>query len=185
MPYLIIILLAAALIYFLPKYFRLTNNFASQLSTYKATELQKELEKYNLAAHDEIEKRMAQNAEAAKQQALTMVAEWQVKYEEATRQDAINKSQSIMMGKTLEHLIPFFPEFKWNPRDARFLGSPVDLIVFDGLSEGHLRQIVFVEIKTNISQLNAREVQIRDIIKSGRVTWEEIRHFINAGIVKP
>jgi predicted Holliday junction resolvase-like endonuclease len=185
MPYLIIILLAAVLIYFLPKYLKLANNFSSQLATYKETELQKELEKYNLAAREELEKRAVQNAEVAKQQALGMVADWQVKYEEATRQDAINKSQSIMMGKTLEHLIPFFPEFKWNPRDARFLGSPVDLVVFDGLSEGHLRQIVFVEIKTNTSQLNAREVQIRDIIKSGKVTWEELRHFINAGIAKP
>jgi len=184
MLYLIIILLAGALIYLLPKYFKLTNNFSSQLLIYKETELEKELEKYNLAVREEMDRRMTQNAEAAKAEALAMVAEWQVKYEEATRQDAINKSQAIMMGKTLEHLIPFFPEFKWNPRDARFLGSPVDLVVFDGLSEGKLRQIVFVEIKTNTSQLNAREIQIRDIIKSGKVTWEEIRHMINSGIVK-
>ena len=185
MPYLIIILLAAVLVYFLPKYFKLHYSFENKLAQYKETELQKELEKYNLTAREEMEKRVEQNAEAAKQQALAMIADWQVKYEEATRQDAINKSQSIMMGKTLEHLIPYFPEFKWNPRDARFLGSPVDLVVFDGLSEGHLRQIVFVEIKTNTSQLNAREVQIRDVIKNGKVTWEEIRHFINAGLVKP
>jgi predicted Holliday junction resolvase-like endonuclease len=185
MPYLIIILLVAAIIYFLPKYFKLHYSFENKLAQYKETELQKELAKYNFTARDEIEKRVAENAEVAKQQALTMVAEWKVKYEEATRQDAIDKSQAIMMGKTLEHLIPFFPEFKWNPRDARFLGSPVDLVVFDGLSEGKLRQIVFVEIKTNTSQLNAREVQIRDVIKNGKVTWEEIRHFINSGIVKP
>jgi len=180
MPYLIIILFAAALIYFLPKYFTLTNNFDSRLTQYKEIELQKELANYNVAAYEEMEKRAAQNAEAAKVEALKMVAEWQVKYEEATRQDAITKSQSIVMGKMLEHLIPFFPDFKYNPKDARFLGSPVDLIVFDGLSEGKLRQIVFIEVKTNTSQLSMREVQIRDIIKNGYVKWEEIRHMINA-----
>src|SRR5579864_155894 len=184
MLYLIIILLAAALIYFLPKYFHITTNFSSQLAKYKETELQKQMGEYHTMAKAEIERRMQENAEAAKKEALLMVAKWKVEYEEATRQDAINKSQAIMMGKTLEHLIPFFPEFHWNPRDARFLGSPVDLIVFDGLSEGKLKQIVFIEIKTNISQLSERERQIRDVINSGKVKWEELRHFVT-GVVKP
>jgi predicted Holliday junction resolvase-like endonuclease len=179
MPYLIIILLAAALIYFLPKYFKLTRTFDSKLTQYKETALRNEMTAYNEAMKPQLAKAIQDNVAASSQTALGMVAEWKVKYEEATRQDAINKSQAIMMGKTLEHLIPFFPEFKWNPRDARFFGSPVDLIVFDGLSEGNLRQIIFVEIKTNTSQLNAREVQIRDIIKNGKVAWEEIRHEIN------
>lgn len=179
MPYLIIILLAAALIYFLPKYFKLYSNFNSQLNNYKETELQTKMREYEIMMQEQVKKIAQENASVSTQTALKMVADWQIKYEEATRQDAISKSQSIMMGKTLEHLIPFFPEFKWNPRDARFLGSPTDLIVFDGLSEGHLRQIVFVEIKTNTSQLNEREKQIRDIVGKGLVKWEEIRHMVN------
>jgi len=86
------------------------------------------------------------------------------------------------MGKVSEHLIPFLPDFSYNPQDARFIGAPTDLIVFDGLSEGQLRQIVFVEIKTNKSELNQREKQIRDIINRGLIKWEELRHMISEAV---
>ena len=74
-----------------------------------------------------------------------------------------------------EHLAPFMTEFDYNPKDARFLGAPVDLIVFDGMSEGSLRQIVFVEVKTNSSTLSTRERQIRDIVLSNKVAWKEFK----------
>jgi predicted Holliday junction resolvase-like endonuclease len=35
--------------------------------------------------------------------------------------------------------------------DIRFLGSPVDLVVFDGLAEGQVRRLIFVEVKSGRS----------------------------------
>ena len=37
---------------------------------------------------------------------------------------------------------PLFPAFRnqFNPKDARFLGTPLDFIVFDGLDEGEVRK---------------------------------------------
>jgi predicted Holliday junction resolvase-like endonuclease len=56
------------------------------------------------------------------------------------------------------------------------LGSPVDLVVFDGMDEDALREIVFVEIKTGASAtLSARERRIRDTVRAGRVRWQELR----------
>lgn len=100
---------------------------------------------------------------------------WKVEREADIRADAINRSTAITKGKLTEHLVPFFPEFPYNARDARFLGSPVDLLIFNGMSEGELTEIVFLEIKTGNSQLTARERQIRDRIKEGAVKWEELR----------
>jgi len=57
-----------------------------------------------------------------------------------------------MLGQITEHLVPFLPDFKYNPKDARFLGTPVDLIVFDGLSDGQLKQVVFIEVKSGSSK---------------------------------
>jgi predicted Holliday junction resolvase-like endonuclease len=71
--------------------------------------------------------------------------------------------------------VPYLPAFEFNPKDARFLGRPVDFVVFDGLDEGDLRQIVFVEVKTGGSKLTSRERLIRDAIRDGRVMWKEIR----------
>jgi len=97
---------------------------------------------------------------------------WRTREEETIRSDAVRRSESVTRGKITEHLVPFFPGFPYNPRDARFLGSPVDLIVFDGLSEGEIREIVFAEIKTSRKpSLSRREREVRECVKERRVSY--------------
>jgi predicted Holliday junction resolvase-like endonuclease len=100
---------------------------------------------------------------------------WKLRHTRAVRADAVRRSQAVTLGKVQEQLVPFFPDFPFSPRDARFLGSPVDFVVFDGLSNGAVEQIVLVEIKTGTSQLSSRERQVRDAVQTGRVAWRELR----------
>ena len=100
---------------------------------------------------------------------------WKTEYTKAVRRDAILRSQAATVGKVSEQLVPYFPEFQWNPRDAKFLGAPVDFIVFDGLSDGAVRRVVFVEVKTGSSSLSARERLLRDAILHRRVEWQELQ----------
>jgi predicted Holliday junction resolvase-like endonuclease len=96
--------------------------------------------------------------------------------EAAIREDTLRRSQSVVAGKATEHLAPLLPGFDFDPRDARFLGSPIDFLVFDGLSEGEIREIVFVEIKTGPSAaLTSRERRVRDAVDRGRVRFLEVR----------
>lgn len=102
--------------------------------------------------------------------------EHRVAWERAIREDAIAKHKAVTGGQAVEHLIPFTATFGFNPKDARFLGAPVDLIVFDGLTLDALRRIVFLEIKTGDgAALSARERAIRDCVKRGAVEWAELR----------
>lgn len=95
---------------------------------------------------------------------------------EAARQDALARSRSVVSGKVQEHLAPMLPDFGYNPRDARFLGSPVDFVVFDGLDEGGpVRAVVFVEVKTGRASLTPRERLVRDAVEAGRVGWQVLR----------
>ena len=92
------------------------------------------------------------------------------------REDALWRSHSVVAGKATEHLAPLLPGFEFDPRDARFLGSPIDFIVFDGLSEGEVREIAFVEIKTGPSAaLTTRERRVRDAVDGRRVRFLEVR----------
>ena len=92
------------------------------------------------------------------------------------REDALWRSHSVVAGKATEHLAPLLPGFEFDPRDARFLGSPIDFIVFDGLSEGEIQEIVFVEIKTGPSAaLTTRERRVRDAVDGRRVRFLEVR----------
>ncbi len=91
------------------------------------------------------------------------------------RQDAVQRSQAVIAGKVSEQLLPYLPGFAFSPKDVRFLGSPVDFVVFDGLAAGKLERIVFVEAKTGGATLTGRERQIREVVARGRIEWNEWR----------
>src|SRR3954463_14466691 len=84
--------------------------------------------------------------------ALLCVAVLAPRYTRNTRKDAVQQSRAVTRGQMYEQLVPYLPEFEFNPKDAQFLGRPVDFVVFDGLDEGELRRIVFVEVKTGASK---------------------------------
>ena len=100
---------------------------------------------------------------------------WKARHTSAIRLDAVQRSQAVTVGKVSEQLVPLLPGFAFNPKDARFLGSPVDLVVFDGLNDGTVRQVVFIEVKTGAAGLSPRERQVRDAILEKRVGWDELR----------
>lgn len=99
------------------------------------------------------------------------------------RRDAAKRSLSVLGGKASEQLVPLLPDFyeDYSPSDARFVGSPVDYVVFDGLKEGDLRRIVLVEVKTGSSGLNRNERAVRRAVEEGRVDFEVLRLPARAG----
>ena len=72
-------------------------------------------------------------------------------------------------------MAPYLPDFKYNPTECKFLGKPIDFIVFKGLDEKEIEEIVFVEVKSGKSTLNKNERSLRDAIKNKHVRWEEYR----------
>src|SRR5713101_4994081 len=100
---------------------------------------------------------------------------WKLRYSAAIREDAVQRSLAVTAGKVHEQLIPYLPDFPYNPKDARFLGTPVDLVVFDGLADGAVRRVVFLEVKTGVSGLTSRERQVRDVVEAREVEWAELR----------
>ena len=91
------------------------------------------------------------------------------------RREAVSQSRAVTRGQVFEQFAAYFPDFEFSPKDAQFLGKPVDFVVFDGLDDGELRRIVFVEIKTGAAALSVRERRIRDAIRRGAVEWRELR----------
>ena len=100
---------------------------------------------------------------------------WRLRYTSRIRDDAVQRSLAVTAGKVHEQLVPYLPEFGFNPKDARFLGSPVDLVVFDGLAAGQVRRVVFLEVKTGGAPLTSRERQVRAVIEAREVAWAELR----------
>lgn len=101
--------------------------------------------------------------------------QWKNAYSKQIRRGAISGSQAAVAGRIFERVAPYLPGFGYSPRDVRFLGDPVDFVVFDGLSEGNLRNVVFVEVKTGEGDLNGNERMVKAAITERRVAWSLFR----------
>jgi|GEM_PF-418371 predicted Holliday junction resolvase-like endonuclease len=93
---------------------------------------------------------------------------------EKARKDAIQQSKAVISGKIYEQFAPYMPKFKHNPKEARFIGSPIDYVVFEGLENNDVKSIYFVEIKSGKSNLTNKEESIKKAIEKKAVYFETI-----------
>ena len=106
------------------------------------------------------------------------IKEWMEKEEQKIRQDAINRSARTLSGKTLEKLVPFLERFGHDPHDVRWLGDPIDLVIFDGYSQNNhkaVEKITFCEIKSGDSKISSAQQRIKEIIQKKKIEWEEFK----------
>ncbi|WP_419803435.1 Holliday junction resolvase-like protein [Mucilaginibacter sp.] len=133
-----------------------------------------ELDRFKQAEIEKVQKHAEQQYREA---ALVLLQKWKIEEEAKIRQDAINRSYSVNLGKITEHLVPFHSSFlsQFNPKDARFIGSPIDLIVFDGYADKKDDIIIYiVEVKTGNSRLTEIQQKIKAAVLKGEIRWAEI-----------
>ena len=109
---------------------------------------------------------------------------WMTEVEESIRKRAVDQSRFSLKGRIWQQILPLIPDFaeKHNLSDCRFIGDPIDYIIFDNYTRVKEREdrkapivITFVEVKTGESaSLTYEERKIREAVKSGRVRWETI-----------
>jgi predicted Holliday junction resolvase-like endonuclease len=76
--------------------------------------------------------------------------------------------------------VPYLPGFDLDPKDIRFLGTPIDLIAFKGLNNSVEEiEIVFIEVKTGGAVLSARERAVKKAVEQKRVSWRVFNPDVN------
>jgi predicted Holliday junction resolvase-like endonuclease len=89
------------------------------------------------------------------------------------RKAAVTQSRAVLGGKFTEQMAPYLPEFRYDPTEARFIGTPIDMVVFPGLARGEPQEIVILEVKSGRNaQLTPQQRRIRQLIEDGMVRWE-------------
>ena len=91
------------------------------------------------------------------------------------RETAIKQSRAVLSGQFSEQLAPYMPDFPYKPTEARFIGKPVDFIVFKGMDEKNIEEVVFVEVKTGQSQLSSVEKSLKSAVENKNISWNEYR----------
>ncbi len=84
----------------------------------------------------------------------------------------LKTSRAVLGGQFSEQIAPYLPDFPFNPSDCRFMGKPIDFIVFKGMNEKDINEVIFVEVKSGKTKaLSPQERKLRDVIEAGRVSW--------------
>jgi predicted Holliday junction resolvase-like endonuclease len=91
------------------------------------------------------------------------------------RKEAILRSRAVLGGHFSENLAPFLPDFKYLPNECVFVGKPIDFLVFKGMDEKKIDEVVFVEVKSGKSKVSPQEKNLKEAIEKKRVRWEEYR----------
>lgn len=135
--------------------------------------LNQKLEEYKQKDRVQLEKQLRQ---IIQQEFTNKFEEWKRKEERRIRDDAVKKSASTILGKVGEHLSPLliFDQHRINPKDLRFIGTPIDFIAFRGLEEKNYDEleIIFIEVKTgNKARLTEREKAIQRAVTNRSIKW--------------
>jgi len=100
--------------------------------------------------------------------------EWEGQRVEEIVKKRLKQSRAVLGGLVSEQIAPLLPGFPFDPGDCRFVGKPVDFIVFKGMNEKDISEVVFVEVKTGSGRnLNEQEKKLRDVIQNRKVSWFE------------
>lgn len=104
---------------------------------------------------------------------------WKQAHTQEIRKDSINRSRSTLKGRISEQMAPLLPEFPFAPADARFIGNPIDFVVFDGYTDakdgnGTAISVVIVEVKKGKGRLTREETLIKKAVEEGRFSWKTV-----------
>ncbi len=116
---------------------------------------------------------------AIEAQARNDLERWKIECTSTIRKDSVNRSRSTLKGRISEQMGPLLPDFPFSSADARFIGNPIDFVVFDGYTSvkddgGDRINIVLVEVKKGKGRLTREETLIKKAVEEGRVSWQTI-----------
>jgi len=77
------------------------------------------------------------------------------------------RSLSTVYGRISEQWFPLMDRYPYDSQSFRFIGTPIDGIQFEE------DRIVFCEFKTNQSGLSPIQRQIKRLVETRQVYWEE------------
>jgi predicted Holliday junction resolvase-like endonuclease len=103
---------------------------------------------------------------------------FQRQLKESTKR-SVEQSRNTLKGQIAEQMAPVLPGFCYLPADARFLGDPIDYVVFNGRTKlgnngagDEDVEVVLLEVKHGQSKLSSVQRAIAAAVEAGRVRFE-------------
>jgi predicted Holliday junction resolvase-like endonuclease len=93
--------------------------------------------------------------------------------EQKIRDASVEKGRNEAKKIVNKVVLPIFRKLKLNPFDVKPILSPIDFLVFDGMTDkDKIKDIIFLSKISKIESLNLIRKQIKDIISKKNYTWQ-------------
>lgn len=101
--------------------------------------------------------------------------EWLSENEFDIRRTAIRQMNSHIVNNISKELSIVKNNFAFNPKDIKFTGRFIDLIIFDGAADEELVNIYFIDIqRPGINSKHNFKTKVFNAIEKGNVSFQEI-----------
>lgn len=106
---------------------------------------------------------------------IIKLKKWQQEMERLIRKDSLDRSRAVLKGKIGEQIVSLLPEFKYTAADARFLGNPIDYLIFDGYSEDKPINLILLDVKKGKhAKLTKRQKRVKEAVDKKRIKWQTL-----------
>ncbi len=107
---------------------------------------------------------------------IMAMSEKEQKFEEKEkklRDKAVEKGREEAKKIVNNVILPIFRKLKLNPFDVKPILSPVDFLVFDGMTEEEkIKNIIFLSRVSKIESMNTIRKQIKEAISQKKYSWQ-------------
>lgn len=109
--------------------------------------------------------------------AQALLADAWAREEKRVRREIARLSRAEVKEAVEEELVEAVHKFPFNASEARFIGHPVEYVIFDGYTackdgqSSELSSVVFVDVVTDRRALLLDAQLVRECISGGRVHW--------------
>jgi predicted Holliday junction resolvase-like endonuclease len=86
--------------------------------------------------------------------------------------------------KAVETIIPKFGSLKINTNDVKSIFSPIHFVAFDGLYNGDLKRICFLDTEANSKAQENIQLSISKSIQRGNLAWTTLRVTEDGAVTK-
>lgn len=118
----------------------------------------------------------------AKMQALDEKTQKFEEKEQMLRDEAAARGSRKLQSVICKAMEPCLSRLKLNPYDIKLVTHPIDFVVFDGLKDEKLDDVMFLSKKTINAQLNAVRREVRKAVENGAYDWKVARVDIDGEI---
>ena len=102
--------------------------------------------------------------------------------ERAIKDEAVQRGRSKVLKTVLNSMDEYFTKMKYNPYDIKPILHPVDFVIYEGMNDKKMNDVVFLSKKTGNPYLDKLHMSIDETIQKGLYDFKVARIDIDGNV---